>query len=74
MELVKPAQKQRIQDSLVFGVALLREMKYFRFIWFCTNISLVFDLIPIIINILIFILITNQPAHNSQVDQPTFVA
>ena len=34
----------------------------------------VFDLIPIIITILIFILITNQPAHNSQVDRPARVA
>ena len=36
--------------------------------------SLVFDLIPIIIIILIFILITDQPAHNSQVDRPACVA
>ena len=36
--------------------------------------SLVRDLIPIIITILIFVLITNQPAHNSQVDRPTCVA
>ena len=36
----------------------------------------VFDLIPIpiIITILIFVLITNQPAHNSQVDRPACVA
>ena len=36
--------------------------------------SLVRDLIPIIITILIFVLITNQPAHNSQVDRPACVA
>ena len=34
----------------------------------------VFDLIPIIITMLIFVLITNQPAHNSQVDRPACVA
>ena len=33
----------------------------------------VFDLIPIIITILIFVLITNQPAHNSQDDRPACV-
>ena len=34
----------------------------------------VFDLIPIIITILIFIVITNQPVRNSQVDRPACVA
>ena len=34
----------------------------------------VFDLIPIIITIIIFVLITNQPVQNSQVDRPACVA
>ena len=40
------------------------------------DIRSIFDLIPIpiIITILIFVHITNQPAHNSQVDRPAFVA
>ena len=38
------------------------------------DIRSVFDLIPIIITILIFVLITNQSAHNSQVVRPACVA
>ena len=41
---------------------------------FVIDIRSVFDLIPIIFTIVIFVLITNQPVHNSQVDRPAFVA
>ena len=50
-------------------------MSVINIFFFCYKIyRSVFDLIPIIIIILIFILITNQPAHNSQVDRPACVA
>ena len=63
----------RMFSNIIFKKWFLAWTLIFLMIYYTRS---VFDLIPIpiIITILIFVLITNQPAHNSQVDRLACIA